>query len=219
MRGRLVTLGGCTAVVLAAVVAGPRAAGAAQWRPEAPVDGVSQPVTTPVTMDDGVVLSTQVIYPTIPSTGARAPGTFPVLLTQNPYGTAQSPVAAGDYYVQRGYIYVAASIRGTGTSGGQVSWFGQRQGEDGADLVSWAAHQLAGSDGKVGLDGCSYLGVDQWFTAAAVGRNSALKVIAPFCTDSDFYNDLTPDGGIPTPFVAGIGHAEPRGPQDNPATT
>jgi len=60
--------------------------------------------------------------------------------------------------------------------------------------------------------------VDQWFTAAAVGKDSALKAIAPFCTDSDFYNDLTADGGIPTPFVAGIGHAEPRGPQDDPAT-
>jgi uncharacterized protein len=229
MRGRLVAVAGCAALVLAlaAALTGPSAGatqtraagtGAAQWHPEPAVYGVSQPVTIPVTMDDGVVLSTQVIYPTMPGTGARAPGEFPVLLTQNPYGTAQDPVAAGDYYVQRGYIYVAASIRGTGASGGQLSWFGQRQGEDGAELVSWAAHTLAGSDGKVGLDGCSYLGVDQWFTAAAVGRNSALKVIAPFCTDSDFYNDLTADGGIPTPFVAGIGHAEPRGPQDNPAT-
>ena len=218
MTGHVVTLGGCAALVLAAVLAGPQPAGAAQWQPEAPAYGVSQPVTIPVTMDDGVVLSTQVSYPTIPGTGAQAPGKFPVLLTQNPYGTAQSPVAAGDYYVQRGYIYIAASIRGTGASGGQVSWFGQRQGEDGAELVSWAARTLAGSDGKVGLDGCSYLGVDQWFTAAAVGRNSALKVITPFCTDSDFYDDLTADGGIPTPFVAGIGHAEPRGPQDNPAT-
>ena len=109
-------------------------------------------------------------------------------------------------------------MRGTGASGGQVSWFGQRQGDDGAELVNWAARSLSGSDGKVGLDGCSYLGVDQWFTAAAVGPNSALKAITPFCTDSNFYDDLTADGGIPTPFVAGIAQGEPRGPQDNPAT-
>jgi len=95
-------------------------------------------------------------------------------------------------------------VRGTGTSGGQVAWFGSRQGQDGAELVDWAAHSLAGSDGRVGLDGCSYLGVDQWFTAAAVGPDSALQAITPFCTDSDFYDDLTADGGIPTPFVAGI---------------
>jgi hypothetical protein len=170
-------------------------------------------------MDDGVEISTEVVYPTNPTTGARAAGRFPVLLTQNPYGTVRSdPTTAGDFFVQRGYIYVASAIRGTGSSGGQVSWFGQRQGEDGAELVNWAANSLAGSDGTVGLDGCSYLGVDQWFTAAAVGPHSALKAITPFCTDSNFYDDLTADGGIPTPFVAEIGSGEPRGPQDNPAT-
>jgi predicted acyl esterase len=188
------------------------------WQPEPASYGVSQPVDIPVRMDDGVVISTEVVYPTDPATGARAGGSFPVLLSQNPYGTAQDPTAAGDYFVQRGYIYVVSAVRGTGASGGQVSWFGARQGEDGAELVDWAAHSLSGSDGRVGLDGCSYLGVDQWFTAAAVGPDSPLKAIAPFCTDSNFYDDLTADGGIPTPFVADIGHGEPRGPQDDPAT-
>jgi predicted acyl esterase len=192
--------------------------GSGSWQPEPASYGVSQPVDIPVRMDDGVMISAEVVYPTDPATGARATGTFPVLLTQNPYGNTPDPTAAGDFFVQRGYIYVASDVRGTGSSGGQVSWFGPRQGEDGAELVNWAAHSLAGSDGRVGLDGCSYLGVDQWFTAAAVGLDSPLKAITPFCTDSDFYDDLTADGGIPTPFVAGIAHAEPRGPQDNPAT-
>ena len=193
--------------------------GNGSWQPEPASYGVSKPVDISVRMDDGVMISTEVVYPTDPATGARAAGPFPVLLTQNPYGTARSdPTTAGDYFVQRGYIYVASAVRGTGASGGQVSWFGQRQGEDGAELVNWAAHSLAGSDGQVGLDGCSYLGVDQWFTAAAVGPDSALKAITPFCTDSNFYDDLTADGGIPTPFVAGIAQGEPRGPQDNPAT-
>jgi predicted acyl esterase len=216
MRTRLFAL--CASAVLVSsvllAVAGSQPSGAST----AAFYGVSQPVTIPVTMDDGVVLSTEVIYPTDPSTGARASGKFPVLLTQNPYGNPASAATAGDYYVERGYIYVVSAVRGTGASGGQVSWFGQRQGEDGAELVRWAAHALSGSDGSVGLDGCSYLGVDQWFTAAAVGKDSALKAIAPFCTDSDFYDDLTADGGIPTPFVAGIGQGEPRGPQDDPAT-
>ena len=189
------------------------------WQPDAAAYGVSTPTTTTVKMDDGVMISTEVVYPTDPATGKRATGTFPVLLTQNPYGAGRSdPTAAGDYFVQRGYIYVASAVRGTGASGGQVDWFGPRQGRDGAELVDWAAHALSGSNGEVGLDGCSYLGVDQWFTAAAVGPHSALKAITPFCTDSNFYNDLTANGGIPTPFVAGIAHAEPRGPQDDPAT-
>src|SRR6201996_3462957 len=196
-----------------------RPGGTASWQPEPASYGVSKPVDISVRMDDGVEISTEVVYPTAPATGARAAGTFPVLLTQNPYGTGRSdPTTAGDYFVQRGYIYVASAVRGTGASAGQVSWFGQRQGEDGAELVNWAARTLSGSDGRVGLDGCSYLGVDQWFTAAAVGRDSALKAITPFCTDSNFYDDLTADGGIPTPFVAGIARAEPRGPEDDPAT-
>jgi predicted acyl esterase len=181
--------------------------------------GVGTPEHTAVRMDDGVMISADVVYPTDPATGTRATGTFPVLLTQNPYGTGRSdPTSAGGYFVQHGYIYIASAVRGTGTSGGQVSWFGDRQGQDGAKLVDWAAHTLAGSNGEVGLDGCSYLGVNQWFTAAAVGPNSPLKVITPFCTDSDFYEDLTANGGIPTGFVAGIARAQPRGPQDDPAT-
>src|SRR5882757_3662012 len=189
------------------------------WQPEPARYGVSAPVHTSVPMDDGVMIAAEVVYPTDPATGARAQGTFPVLLTQNPYGSGRSdPTTAGNYFVQRGYIYVASAVRGTGDSGGQLSWFGDRQGRDGAELVDWIAHTLSGSNGVVGLDGCSYLGVDQWFTAAAVRRESPLKAITPFCTDSDFYNDLTADGGIPTTFVAGIAHAEPRGPEDDPAT-
>ncbi|WP_247195527.1 CocE/NonD family hydrolase [Streptomyces sp. GESEQ-35] len=172
-----------------------------------------------VTMDDGVKIAVDVAYPTDPSTGKRASGDFPVLLTQNPYGKQRSdPTDSGTYFVERGYIFVASAVRGTGDSGGQADWFGDRQGKDGANLVKWAARSLADTNGKVGLDGCSYLGVNQWFTAAAVGKNSPLKAIAPFCTDSDFYNDLTANGGIPTNFVASVGRGLPRGPEDDPAT-
>ncbi|HEY2063155.1 MAG TPA: CocE/NonD family hydrolase [Amycolatopsis sp.] len=219
-RRTLVSLGAALGLIAATLTPAASAASGTpgSWQPDPAAYGVSAPVTVSVRMDDGVLISVEVVYPADPATGARAAGRFPVLLTQNPYGAGRSdPASAGDHFVQRGYIYLASAVRGTGASGGQVSWFGQRQGKDGAELVDWAAH-LAGSDGTVGLDGCSYLGVDQWFTAAAVGPRSALKAITPFCTDSDFYRDLTANGGIPTGFVAGIAHGEPRGPQDDPAT-
>jgi uncharacterized protein len=176
--------------------------------------GVTPPQNLTVRMDDGVAITVQIIRPT-------APGVFPVLLSQDPYGIGPVPFPstdAGRYFAQRGYIYLAAAVRGTDTSGGQLDWFGPRQGRDGAELVDWAAHTLAGSNGEVGLDGCSYLGINQWFTAAAVGPHSPLKVIAPFCTDSDFYRDFAAAGGIPTMTVADTGELEPRGPQDDPAT-
>ncbi|MFI6096479.1 CocE/NonD family hydrolase [Lentzea sp. NPDC051213] len=215
MRKR--SLAGALLLVLATVAV--PAAAQTSWVPQ-PVPatyGRSTPVVATVTMDDGVAISTQTIYPTNPTTGARAPGTFPVLLSQNPYGTSPiDPTVAGDYFVKRGYIYVVSAVRGTGTSGGQLDWFGERQGRDGAVLVNWAAQNLDGSDGNVGLDGCSYLGVNQWFTAAAVGPNSALKAIAPFCTDSSFYEDLSAAGGIPTQFVPQVAMVIPRGPQSTP---
>ena len=189
------------------------------WQPDAAVYGVSTPSTTQVRMDDGVLISVEVVYPTDPATGGRARGSFPVLLTQNPYGAGRSdPTAAGDYFVQRGYIYVPPPrCAAPGHPAGRSTGSGRARAATAPSWSDWAAHSLPGSDGEVGLDGCSYLGVNQWFTAAAVGAHSALKAITPFCTDSDFYDDLTADGGIPTPFVAGIAQAEPRGPQDNPA--
>jgi len=211
-------LGAAAALVLLAA-APASAATTVPWQPGPAVYGVSQPQNVTVTMDDGVPVTVQMIYPTDLASGTRAPGVFPVLLSQDPYGIGPIPFPstnAGRYFVQRGYIYLASAVRGTASSGGQLDWFGDRQGRDGAELVDWAAHTLPGSNGKVGLDGCSYLGINQWFTAAAVGRYSALKVIAPFCTDSDFYNDFAAVGGIPTTAVAETADLEPRGPQDDP---
>lgn len=215
--------GAVVALVLSAIALVPAPAGAApaaSWPPGPAVYGFGRPQELTVTMDDGVTIAAQVLYPTDLATGDRAPGVFPVLLSQDPYGISGPvpSVAAGRFFVQRGYIYVASAVRGTAPSGGRLDWFGPRQGRDGAELVDWAAHTLSGSNGTVGLDGCSYLGINQWFTAAAVGRHSALKVIAPFCTDSDFYRDFAALGGIPTTAVADTGELEPRGPQDDPAT-
>jgi len=215
-------LAAVVALAVASVAAGPSSAAVQpHWVPQ-PVPasyGYSADVASTVTMDDGVSIAVQISYPTTLGTTTRAPGTFPVLLTQNPYGTALlDPTSYGDYYVQRGYIYVSASVRGTGTSGGQTDWLGARQGQDGVNLVNWAAHSLSGSNGAVGLDGCSYLGVDQWYTAAAVGPNSPLKAIAPFCTDSDSYNDIATSGGVPGQFIPAVASILPRGPQDNAQT-
>src|SRR4051812_40484087 len=68
-----------------------------------------------IDMSDGVKLVADVVYPTDPATGQKAAGTFPVLLTQNPY-ICQSPAgtlvfggAAGQpsFFADRGYIFVS----------------------------------------------------------------------------------------------------------------
>jgi predicted acyl esterase len=149
-----------------------------------------------VTMSDGVELKADVSYPTDPATGERAPGPFPVLLTQSPYKSTDPK--AGDYFVQHGYIYVTAYVRGTTTSGGSFGFFSDRDAQDGAELVDWAAHRLPGSNGTVGLHGGSYAGINQMFTTVAAGPGSPIKAMLAACMGAEFYRETYFAGGIPT---------------------
>ncbi|MDR6858640.1 CocE/NonD family hydrolase [Variovorax guangxiensis] len=166
------------------------------WSPGAPIFGSKLDTNIPVTMSDGAVLMVDVSYPTDPQTGARAPGPFPVLMTQTPY--LGNPSTAGDYFVQRGYLFVTASVRGTRNSGGDFAFFSERDAKDGAELAQWAATKLQNSDGKVGLQGGSWAGLNQIYTAAAAGKQSPIKALAPLCFGAEFYRETYFAGGIPT---------------------
>jgi uncharacterized protein len=152
-----------------------------------------------VTMSDGTVLRADIDYPTDPRTEAIAAGTFPVLLTMTPYGKdtgAAAGLGTNPYFVTRGYIDISVDVRGTGASGGTFDLFDPKQTADGVQLVTWAA-KIAHSNGKVGLHGASYLGIDQMLTADAVGKNSPLKAIFPVVSATDVYRDTAFMGGIP----------------------
>src|SRR5206468_240035 len=82
-----------------------------------------------------------------------------------------SGAGPGDYFVQRGYIFVSVDVRGTGRSGGSGGFFSPRNARDGVELVHWVA-RLDGGNGVVGLTGCSYLGQTQLYTAALLGPRS-----------------------------------------------
>lgn len=168
----------------------------------------------PVRMDDGVVLRADEYYPTNTATGAQT-GRFPVLLMQTPYGRARAVEKLADYFVRRGYVLVVADLRGFGESQGQAAWFGARAGRDGAQLAEWVA-KLPEANGKVGLIGCSYSGVVQFFTAYSLARRSPVKAMAPFCVDSNFYRDLTAFGGIPTQFLLAVRAITKPGVDDDP---
>jgi hypothetical protein len=215
-----------TAIAAFAIVAGPSAASAdsgaepgaaipadvvaasaapgSTWKPEAATYGVGKSVDKAVTMADGTVLRADVYYPT-DSSGAQAKGKFPVVLTQTPYGKGLlgadpssglgSQTGPSAYLVQRGYIDVVADVRGTGDSQGQFGLFDPVQDTDGVKLVDWAS-KLAGSNGKVGLYGASYLGIDQLLTAGAEPKNSPLKAIFPVVPGNDLYQDTSTMGGL-----------------------
>ncbi len=169
------------------------------WSPEPARYGVLEQQNVPVTMSDGTVLRANIYSPAI--NGAAAPGPFPVLLTQTPYGKDTTGAAAGGatgedaYLVERGYIDVVADVRGTGDSGGEFGFFDPAQQRDGATLVRWAA-RLPHSDGKVGLYGASYLGINQLLTVGQLGPNSPVKAIFPIVSANDLYRDTAFDGGL-----------------------
>jgi hypothetical protein len=188
------------AIVAAAAFAAPAAA----WTPEPAAYGVGTQSNASIKMSDGTVLKANVYYPTDLKTGKAAAGPFPVILTQTPYGKDDGKYVSGTlgelsgtstYLVQRGYIQAVADVRGTGGSGGEWGLFDPIQGTDGATLVNWAA-ALPHADGDVGLLGASYLGIDQFATAADAGPTH-VKAMFPIISGNDLYRDTSFAGGFP----------------------
>ncbi|HKP56180.1 MAG TPA: CocE/NonD family hydrolase [Polyangiales bacterium] len=155
-------------------------------------------------MSDGAVLVGDVSYPTDRATQKRASGTFPVLLTLNPYGSGSFGAGYGELFVTHGYIFASIDVRGTSRSGGgPQDLFSPRDAMDGAELVTWAA-KLEGSDGRVGLQGCSQLGINQLETASQLAPGSPVKAMIPACPSGDFYRDTAFDNGIPSITAAAL---------------
>jgi uncharacterized protein len=102
------------------------AAPAGAWAPEPASYGVGTERNMAVTGAGGVTLYANVYYPT-DRRGHAAPGPFPVILSQTPYGKDDGAVGGqlgglggtSTYFVQRGYIAVVADVRGTGASPGE----------------------------------------------------------------------------------------------------
>jgi len=208
------------AIAIALTVAAPAARGADEgsspypggiwWPPEASYGvGAAKNVTVP--MSDGVNLVADVYFPTDPDSGEPVAKRFPVLLTQTPYTGSLGATALvdqrgpGAYFVERGYLYVAADVRGTGRSGGIGGFMSPRDALDGAELAAWAA-ALEGSNGVVGLHGCSYLGATQLYTAGALKPGTTpVKAMIPACVKGDPYRDTYMVNGIPAPQWEGAG--------------
>ncbi|MCK9898237.1 CocE/NonD family hydrolase [Frankia sp. AgB32] len=215
LRGRHGRVRGLAAAVVATLVASvfavvgitsPARAGTVwpggTWAPDPETYGITVVKDVPVTMDDGVVLPADIGYPTDRLTGKRAAGTFPVIVQQNPYVFGGDP---DSFFVSRGYIFVSVDVRGTNRSqapdGGPLvnPLFGPRIAKDGTEVVDWAAHKLDGSNGTIGLYGCSQLGINQLFTAAAVGPHSPVQAIIPACASNSY--DIYFAGGVPSATV------------------
>lgn len=191
-RGSItVVLAAVAALIFGLVAPGEAAPAAAPWTARPATYEVVVEHDVPITMSDGTKLYADVHRPA--KDGVAVARRFPVILTQNPYNKS-APLGENPYLVQRGYVHVVVDVRGTGSSQGTWSSFGEREQRDGYELVRWVASKhRAWSDGRVGTYGPSYMGINQIFTAAQ--RPPGLKAAFPIVPAGDVYRDVVASGG------------------------
>jgi putative CocE/NonD family hydrolase len=111
-----------------------------------------------IPMRDGALLAADVHLPPADQLPA------PAIVIGTPYDKA-SPFDNGKVYRDAGYVAVVYDCRGRGKSEGEWHPY-VHDSSDGHDVVEWAAGQ-DWCDGKVGVNGISYLGWVVWATMAA----------------------------------------------------
>ncbi len=172
----------------------------------------------PVTVRDGRKLRVNVFRP------QNSDGPVPVIMSAHPYGKDKIPAktrsrrgAPLNYrlvlqprtvrfseltsweapdpavWVPGGYAVVNADLRGAGTSEGIGDLFTEAEALDYYDLIEWAGTQ-PWSNGRVGLDGVSYLAISQYRVAAL--RPPHLAAICPWEGFTDLYRDFLRPGGV-----------------------
>jgi predicted acyl esterase len=183
-------------------------------------DGMRVDWDVPVEMDDGLVLRADVFrpvkdgkYPVILSYGPYAknlafqdgyPSAWDRMVTKHPDVTAGSSnlyqsweVVDPEKWVPHGYACVRVDSRGVGCSPGFIDHFSPRETKDFHDSIEWAGVQ-PWSNGKVGLNGISYYGINQWHVATL--QPPHLAAICIWEGAADWYRDMTHHGGILSTF-------------------
>ena len=170
----------------------------------------------PIAMDDGLVLRADVFrpvkdgrYPVILSYGPYAkglafqdgyPSAWQRMAEKHPDVTAGSSnlyqsweVVDPEKWVPHDYACVRVDSRGCGCSPGFIDHFSPRETKDFYDCIEWAGVQ-PWSNGKVGLNGISYYGINQWHVATLQPPHLAAMCIWEGA--ADWYRDMTHHGGI-----------------------
>jgi uncharacterized protein len=179
-------------------------------------DGMRIDWDAEITMDDGLVLKADVFRPV-------KDGKYPVILTYGPYAKGLAfqegypsawqrmadkhpDVTAGssnkyqswevvdpEKWVPNNYACVRVDSRGAGGSPGHIDHFSPRETKDFYNSIEWAGVQ-PWSNGKVGLNGISYYGINQWHVASLQPPHLAAMCIWEGA--ADWYRDMTHHGGI-----------------------
>jgi putative CocE/NonD family hydrolase len=173
----------------------------------------------PIPMRDGIRLFGDIYLP-------EKPGRYPTIVVRTCYGVQRENINLHQdmfTFARHGYAVVMVDTRGRYESEGKWTPF-RDEGKDGYDVIEWAARQHF-SNGKVGTQGGSYLGHNQW--RAMSERPPHLKAAFPLVASTNIYaNWLTMGGAFRLSFNYGWGvvrmpdrimlpqswHTEPWGP-------
>ena len=182
---------GLAAVLLAAALCA-----AGQTEGEMVLEQIRIQRYTATPMRDGVKLYSDLYLP------ARQ-GRFPVIVIRTPYGTQRDGMhQTAIFFAQRGYAVLFQDTRGRYESEGQWDPF-RNEGRDGYDTIEWAARQ-PWSNGKVAMQGGSYLGHVQW-AAATLSPPSLATIFPAVASTNIFHNWLTHGGAFRLAFNYGWG--------------
>ncbi|MGH7695405.1 MAG: CocE/NonD family hydrolase [Gemmatimonadaceae bacterium] len=144
-----------------------------------------------VPMPDGVRLATLVYLPS-----ADAGEKFPTIFVRTPYGIT-GLIGGFWHYAARGFAVVLQAARGTsygdpaGLSEGALELM-VNEPNDGQAALDWIAKQ-PWSDGKICMQGGSYVAYTQW--TAAMSGNPALKCLVPESSMGTAFADQPYVGG------------------------
>jgi hypothetical protein len=144
-----------------------------------------------VPMVDGVRLATMVYLPS-----AEAKGPFPAIFFRTPYGIT-GLVGTFWHYAARGYAVVFQATRGTSFGDPAARSEGDlelmvHEPADGKAALEWITAQ-PWSNGRICMQGGSYLGYTQW--TAAMAGNPALKCLVPEVSMGTAFADQPYVGG------------------------
>ena len=156
-----------------------------------------------IPVSDGVKIGVRIYRP-------EGAGPFPTLFAISPYRYDNNDLPAYplflwretgpiDWYVEQGYAYVHADVRGTGFSGGTFELFSNREQRDLYEIIEWIAGQKW-SNGKIGGIGQSYYCMSQWFMG--IQNPPHLACLAAYDGLNEPYRFMGYPGGIEAAFTA-----------------
>ncbi|MFN3360478.1 MAG: CocE/NonD family hydrolase [Pseudanabaenaceae cyanobacterium] len=134
-----------------------------------------------IPMRDSIHLCADIYRPQ--ETGTK----FPILLMRLPYGREIASTVAyrhPSWYAQQGYIVVIQEVRGCGDSEGVFYPF-RWEYRDAVDTIAWCLSEIPENNGRVGMYGFSYQGLNQF--QAAVMQPQGLVTICPAMAGADLF--------------------------------